>query len=250
MEHSFRYHLFMLYLDLDELDRVFSGRWLWSTARPNLAWFRRQDHFGSVDRSLAESARELVRRELGWSPEGPIRLLTHLRYFGYVMNPLSLYYCFDRTGERVRAVIAEVTNTPWEERHCYVLPANEVPSTSRGEFLRYQHPKAFHVSPFLPMDLEYRWTVSPPGESLGVQLEDLADGRTVFDATLNLMRRPITGGQLAAALLRHPWMTGRVISAIYWQALRLYLKRVPYFPHPKVRGLSDVPSRGLSEEKR
>ena len=118
------------------------------------AWFRRADHLGPAERSLDESVRDLVEARLGWRPGGPIRLLTHLRYFGLVMNPVSFYYCFNACEERVEAVVAEVTNTPWRDRHCYVLDLRDVPLSKMP---RARHAKELHVSPFLEMDLEYRW---------------------------------------------------------------------------------------------
>ena len=119
--HDFRYSIFMMYLDLDEVDRVFDRRWLWSARRPALAWFRRADHFGDSRRPLRDCVADLVAQEAGRRPEGPIRLLTHLRYFGHCFNPVSFYFCYDPAGERIEAVVAEVHNTPWGERHCYVL---------------------------------------------------------------------------------------------------------------------------------
>ena len=116
------YRMFMVYLDLDELPECFDGRLLWSARRPALAWFRRADHLGDPRTPLAEAVRELVAERTGTRPEGPIRLLTHLRYFGHCFNPVSFYYCYDATGEQLSAVVAHVTNTPWGERHSYVLP--------------------------------------------------------------------------------------------------------------------------------
>lgn len=139
--HAFRYRLFMAYLDLTELDRVFRGRWFWSTRRPALAWFRRADYLGDPSVPLDQAVRDCVERNTGVRPRGPIRLLTHLRYFGYVFNPVSFYYCFDTADTRVETIVAEITNTPWGERHAYVLSA-------RGEQpLRFRFGKAFHVSP-------------------------------------------------------------------------------------------------------
>lgn len=228
MEHSFRYGLYMTYLDLAELPALFRGRLLWSAERPALARFRREDHLGDPAVPLDEAVRALVEKESGLRPQGPIRLLTHLRYFGWVMNPVSFYYCWDRADARVEAIVAEVHNTPWGERHPYVLRAGG----EDGEKLRFRFRKRFHVSPFLSMDYEYDWRFTEPGERLAVHMENRRGGAADFDATLTLERREITGRSLASALARHPWITAKVVAAIYWQALRLRAKGAPFFEHP------------------
>lgn len=228
VEHAFRYTVFQLYLDLDELDTVFCGRWLWSTRRPAAAWFRRADHLGDPAVPLESAVRDLVASRGLPRPRGPIRLLTHLRYWGYVMNPVSFYYCFEPEGRHLEAVVAEVHNTPWGERHAYVLDAR----ASRGGPVVAEHAKAFHVSPFMGMEMTYRWRLATPGEALSVHIENLDGERPLFDATLALARRPIDGRGLAAALTRHPWMTATVVAGIYGQALRLWWKRVPFHSHP------------------
>jgi len=220
----------MVYLDLAELDSVFSGRWFWSVHRPALARFRRKDHLGDPAIPLDEAVRNLVAETTGSRPSGPIRLLTQLSYLGYCFNPVSFYYCFDDAGEHVETIVAEVNNTPWGERHCYVLGEGG----NRGSIDRkhFQPVKEFHVSPFMPMDVNYDWRFSAPSERLSVHMRNSKDTEVVFDATLALERAEITGPALASALLRFPAMPLKIIGGIYWEALRLWLKRVPVYDHP------------------
>ena len=230
--HAFEYRLFLMYLDLAELDSVFKGRWFWSARRPNLAWLDRRDHLGDPATPLDTAVRDLVAARTGRRPEGPIRLLTHLRTFGHCFNPVSLYYCFDAGGRRLDTLVAEVNNTPWGEQHCYVLDGSDADGGGRG---RYRAPKRFHVSPFLGMDMDYVWNTTVPAERLAVHIENHSGGARVFDATLRLERREITGPRLAWALARFPLLTVRVVAWIHWEALRLWLKRTPFHPHPQRR---------------
>lgn len=227
--HAFRYRLFMLYLDLAELPRVFAGRWLWSTTRPALAWFRRADYLGDSREPLDESVRRLVAGRTGRRPEGPIRLLTHPRYFGYGFNPVSFYYCFAGDGETVETIVAEVRNTPWGERHCYVLTAGGAPAE------RFTTAKALHVSPFMPMDVGYDWAFSAPTRRLGVTMTVTQDGRQIFTAALSLRRREVTRRRLASVLVACAFMTLKVIGGIYWQALKLWLRGCRTYAHPGKR---------------
>ena len=234
--HAFDYRIAQLYLDLDELDRVFARRWLWSVGRANLAQFRRSDYLGPRDVPLADAVRARVEAATGARPVGPIRLLTHLRYFGHVFNPVSFYYCHATDGA-LQCIVAEITNTPWRERHAYVLPVDA--AQAHGRALHWAFAKRFHVSPFMPMARDYRWSFTPPGDDLRVRMDVQRDGTSEFDATLVLQRRPLDGSALARVLWRYPAMTAQVVAAIHWQALRLWLKRNPVHPHP--RPLRDTP---------
>jgi DUF1365 family protein len=228
VEHEFRYPLFMAYLDLAEIPWVYDPYPGWSARRPALARFKRSDYLGPADRPLADCVREAVVERGGGEPRGPIRLLTNLRYFGHTFNPVSFYYCFDRR-ERLMAVLAEITNTPWGERHHYVLAADE-----RGR-ITARFGKAFHVSPFQPIDHDYVWRFSAPGQRLAVHMENHAANGKAFDATLVMKRRPWRTSTLLRAWLRQPWLSLGVTTSIYWHALRLWLRRAPFHPHPARR---------------
>ena len=246
IEHSFRYRLFLIYLDLGELPEVLDPFPLFSARRAAPAQFRREDFMGDPARPLDECAREAVEEATGARPAGPVRLLTGLRYFGHSFNPVSFYYCFGDGGKRVEAVVAEVENIPWGERHPYVLARGE----RRGAVLADDLEKALHVSPLMGMDQTYSFRASEPGESIAVQIEsrprETAKSRLIgefsrsrqsnapktFDATLNLRRRELSGRTLNRMLARYPAMSLQVVAKIYAQALRLKLKGARYHPHP------------------
>ena len=228
--HQFNYRLFMMYLDLDELPTVFDRFWFWSVSKPAMARFRRKNHLGPRDQSLADSVRDLVEKETGRRPAGPIRLLTNLSYFGYCFNPVSFYYCFAPDGETVEHIVSEVNNTPWGERDTYVLKCTDINAISSS--WRFRPTKKMHVSPFMPMEIEYDWVLSAPADRLSVFMANSKDGERFFDATMILNRKPINSRSLAGVLFRFPFQTGKVMVAIYWEALRLWLKRCPVYVHP------------------
>jgi DUF1365 family protein len=238
VRHSFRYRVFMTLLDLDELPELFDRHPLYSARRPAPARFRRSDYLGDPDVPLAEAARLLVAERTGRRPRGPVRLLTHLRYLGRSFNPVSFYYLYDRAAERVEAVIAEVTNIPWRERHAYVVEQRG-PGPIRGRMA-----KRLHVSPFMPMEQEYEWRITEPGEALGVGIANLERGRRVFDATLAMGRRELSAASMTKVLATYPPMSLAVPARIYANALRLKLKGARFHAHPQAAGRSRHHSHG------
>lgn len=229
--HAFRYRMYFLYLDLAEMDLVFADRWLWSVNRRNLAEFRRSDYLGDPGVPLADAVRARIREVSGRAPSGPVRLLAHLRTCGHCFNPVCFYYCYADDGVTLDTIVAEITNTPWKERHSYVLPV--AAAEHHGAALRWDFRKSFHVSPFMPMQRDYAWRFTAPDAALRVHMEVFNGAARDFDATLVLKRRPLNGANLARALWRFPAMTLRVVAAIHWQALLLWLRRNPVYDHPK-----------------
>jgi DUF1365 family protein len=228
-ERAFRHRLALLYVDLDELPTLLGGRLV--ASKPGLVRMRRADYLGDPDVPLAAAVRDLVARRTGADPGGPVRLLTQPRTLGHCFNPVSFYYCFSAYEERLEAVVAEVTNTPWGERHAYVLPREG----DDGPVLAGGGEKALHVSPFMAMDQRYAWRATPPGATLSVHIESSERGAPAFDATLALRRRELTRGSLARVTARQPAASLRVLALIYGHALALWLRRVPVHPHPAGR---------------
>jgi DUF1365 family protein len=232
--NHFQYRLFFMFIDLDELPTLFDIHPLWSYEKLNVACFMRRDHFGDPKFSLDNAVRDLVEEKLGQRPAGPIRLLTHLRYFGHCFNPASFYYCYDKTGTQVDAIVVEIHNTPWGEYFCYVFGVKDNAHPVK-EWRQHQTLKTFHVSPFIDMDIHYDLRFRLPGDTIRVHMIDYQKGDRLFDATLALQRRPLNRRALSRVLLRYPAMTLKVIALIYWQALRLILKKTPFFTHPEKR---------------
>jgi DUF1365 family protein len=232
--HDFTYTLFMAWLDVDRIPELMAKSLWTSYNRLNWASFNERDHFGDPRLSL----RERVEQDAGTHgitlPDGPIFLLTHLRYLGYCFNPISFYFCYGRDGG-LHTILAEVNSTFGESRNYWLSPRNQQPSANA---LHYRCPKTMHVSPFMDMDLDYEFVLTDPGDKLVAHMNTierdsaLETAKPFFDATLALERLPWTSRNLSRLLLRHPWMTAKVIGAIHWQALRLFLKRVPVFTHP------------------
>jgi len=222
--HQFTNHLYMLGLDLDEWDRIDQGTpWL-GVDRPALISVRREDYLGGGSEPLKQAVWRRVHQLGGQgSPTGRVLMLGQGRCLGLYFSPVNFYFCYE--ADQARWMLAEVSNTPWNERHHYLVDLQAPQPT----------PKDFHVSPFMPLEMFYLWEVRPPGQDVRVHIESHPQqgGPQLFHATLALQRVPLEGASLRRVLLRWPSMTLAVMLGIYGHALRLWLKRTPFFEHPR-----------------
>jgi len=241
--HRFAYRIFMMYLDLDELEEVFSKSIFWSFKKPALAWMKQSDYFMSEDcSSIKESVQRFVSKESGEVFSGRVCLLTNLRYFGFIINPISCYYCFDE-GNQLKYIVAEVTSTPWNEVHRYLLKVQAASSSQKIHQIEFS--KQLFVSPFMPMDMLYQWNGNIPGKQLWINLKNFQlkspssvdPKELVFDATLTLKRKEISSTSLNLILIQFPLMTVKIAVGIYWQALKLLLKGIPLVKYSKKQGV-------------
>ena len=218
----------MTYFDISKVESLLSDSFLFKVNKPALVSYYRSDYHGDNKLTLDESVRKTVKEKTGTNLEGPIRLLTHLRYFGYCFNPVSFYYCFDKSDKKLEMIMAEVTNTPWNERHCYFITAKKNKSFRQG--LK----KQFHVSPFWDMEHDYDWYFSDVSDTISVNMINYKDEKKVFDATLSLsVSKKITNLNLFLSVLRFPFSTLMVYLRIHYQAFKLWVKGATFYDHPK-----------------
>ena len=222
VDHRFTYRIALVLLDLSEIDAVCQLHPLWSHGGRNAVSFRRTDYLGDSAIPLDAAVRDLVEERTGRRPDGPISVLTQLRTWGWLFNPITTYYCYDATGSTVATTVVEVTNTPWHERTAYVLEGTGIHQVAKG----------MHVSPFLPMGLTHRFTIGNPGERLTLSIDDFDGEELVFGASMALTRHPAGRVAQGRLLWRFPFMTLRVSLGIYRQALALRRKGVPFHRHP------------------
>ena len=230
-KHEFSYKLFLVGLDLDSIEKAMEESFLLGFERRAHSSFFRSDYFGDSSVSIISAVRDKVELETGFRPDGPIELVTQLRTFGFSFNPVTFYYCWNPSRTSLQAILVEITNTPWGERHSYVL---DCVAGSRGEGRhRWEFPKEFHISPFSRMELLHDWRFSEPGDRISVVMANRTESSSAeFVAKLSLEKRPLDAREVRRALWRHPWPPVQAMVGIYWNAFRLWWKGATFHSHP------------------
>ncbi len=219
ISHRFSYSLFMPLLDLDELEGLDKEIWFFNLKKWGIASFYYKDYMEGK-KNTKEAVQDKVHQLTGMRLSGKVLTLCHLRYFGLYFSPVNFYYLYD-DKQTWRYLLAEVSNTPWNERHYYAIPACS----------NFSHSKAFHVSPFNPIEQEYRWQLKPLEDKAFIHLNVLRKTQKEFDATLLLKRFPLSGKTLASAMIKMPSMTLKMLVYIYWQAVKLWFKGAVFYTH-------------------
>ena len=230
VDHRFSYPIALPLVDLDEIDELARLHPLWSVDRHNVVSLWRRDYLPDRKGPLKEVVHDLVEERLGRRPAGPVAMLAHARTWGWLFNPIALYYCFNEEAARVEALVAEVTNTPWHERHVYVV----------GEPGRHRFPKEMHVSPFFDMDMDYELAYAEPRDRLSLSMRAVRGDEVLFGAGLRLQRREADRRTLGRLVWHHRFTTARVSAGIYREALALWRAGTPVVPHPRRRSRGGV----------
>jgi DUF1365 family protein len=223
-KNKFSYRYAMLFLDLDKIKETFDHSWLWSLDRYNLGSFFQKDYFRKTKNLKADLIHHLEKEKITGIDQ--IFILTTPRFFGFCYNPVSFYYCF-KSGQLI-TIISDIHNTPWNERFAYTHVCKSNTGTHGFKF----H-KQFHVSPFMPMNIDYDWKFTSPSDVIVISMDNNYDDHKIFNATLKLKRKAITGIRLNILLLTYPLSPINTIIKIYWNALKLWVKRTPFYSHPK-----------------
>ncbi len=238
--HRFSYTVFSLLVDIDRLDEVDRMSPLLSVNKPNLASFRESDQTQSEDEKLRPYADRLLAEAGLETPAARILLLSYPRIFGYVFNPLSVYFAYDDADELV-ALIYAVRNT-FGERHTYVALIEPGDLSNAG--VRQTRAKRFHVSPFIGMDARYHFRIMPPGKAVRLRIHETEKGEALLAATFSGHARSLATPALASCLLRIPFMTWKIMAGIHWEALKLWLKGARFHKSPPVPHAVSFRDRG------
>ncbi|KGM07081.1 hypothetical protein LP43_1582 [Methylophaga thiooxydans] len=233
IQHQFTYTLSMVMMDLDQLaDSFKQSRW-WSLEKFNLISFFRKDYLGRNSDDLKTAVQAQIFKTTGQHFAGKVFLLTQPRYLGFVFNPVSFYFCYNEKNQ-LAYLLADINNTPWNECHCYVLRAESSMNEVRAQF-----DKSFHISPFMPMDMQYDWRFHITDDQLTVHMTLFRHGEEQFHVDMTLRPQPLNKSSMADLPKRYPIQTLRIVGRIYWQAMKLWLKRVPFYTHPDVVSQTD-----------
>ena len=218
----------MLFIDLDHIATAFKSNIFWSYNKSNIGSFDDENYYTRNNKEVKKSVVLLIKNKIGAKVDGKIYLLTNGKYFGYCFNPVSFYYCFNKSKKLI-AIVSHITNTPWSEKYAYVHECKNF----KGGTKTFNFDKKFHVSPFMPMDIKYKWKFTEPKDFLYVSMDSFEKNNFMFNATLRLTKKAWTPWALNKILLMFPPTTIRTILTIYWNAFLLLLKRIPFYSHPK-----------------
>ncbi len=241
--HQFDYSMYWSLLDLDLLSANCRKFKFFSKERWNIFSFRQKDFFNYENLSNKQSIQNLILNKTGRQFEGKVLLLSHLRFLGFNFNSVSFYFCINEQGE-LEHILSEITNTPWGERHPYLLSCDN--SSERGDCYIFNFNKEFHISPFVSMEMDYQWLFKIQNDQLRIHMKvikkssaenhDLASAKQkskVIDVTFTGKHIPLSQNNLNSMILRHPFQPLKMVWRIYWQALKLWLKKTPFYLHPK-----------------